>query len=119
MGMYDTITDVPIKCPKCGKKDKFDVQTKDIVHPQLRQFKFGTDDWERIKDHGGIDLSRYRRLDGIASCEKCGLYFDVQLRVDEQGLIYKADTGLIEHTIKTMIADRCKDCGEKWKRRKP
>lgn len=77
MGMFDTIVDVPVKCPICGDEGGKNVQIKN--GPQaLDKFKFGEDkipmDWDyecygRIiekdeeKDNG--------KIRGIAECMVC------------------------------------------------
>lgn len=80
--MFDTITEVPVKCPICGDESGKNVQIKN--GPQtLDMFKFGKDkipmDWdyeyygciiekEEGKDEEEKDSGKIR---GIAECVKC------------------------------------------------
>lgn len=87
MGMYDTICQVPITCPKCGDKRKKCVQIKS--GPQaLKVYKFGIDkiemDWDyecygSIIDKDGVDREKDNgKIRGIAECCVC------KVRVNEK-----------------------------------
>jgi hypothetical protein len=73
LGMYDTIYNVPIKCPRCGDPESKEVQIK--PGPQtLSAFDFGKDeievDW--IYEYYGSIIDKDKKIiRGIAICEKC------------------------------------------------
>ncbi len=73
MGMYDTIFNVPIKCPRCGDSEPKEVQIKS--GPQtLSAYDFGNDeieiDWAYTY-YGSIVDKDKKIIRGIATCEKC------------------------------------------------
>lgn len=73
MGMYDTINNVPVKCPRCGDTGPKSVQIKS--GPQnLDEYEFGKDEipinWT-YKYYGSVIDRKKRIIGGIATCEKC------------------------------------------------
>jgi len=73
MGMYDTIFNVPIKCPRCGDPEPKEVQIKS--GPQtLFAYDFGKDeievDWTYTY-YGSIVDKDKKIIRGIATCNKC------------------------------------------------
>lgn len=87
MGMFDTICQVPIACPRCGDKHKKCVQIKS--GPQaLKVFKFGIDkiemDWDyecygSVIDKDEVDREKDNgKIRGIAECCAC------KVRVNEK-----------------------------------
>lgn len=73
MGMYDTINNVPVKCPRCGDKTPKSVQIK--CGPQiLNDYAFGKDriemDWSYTYYNSIIDEEK-KVIGGIATCGKC------------------------------------------------
>lgn len=73
MGMFDTIYDVPVRCPRCGDEEPKSVQIKS--GPQcLFEYEFGKDkieiDWT-YEYYGSIIDKCKRIICGIATCEKC------------------------------------------------
>ncbi len=73
MGMYDTIYNVPIKCPRCGDSKPKEVQIKS--GPQiLSDYDFGKDsievDWTYTY-YGSIVDENKKIIRGIAICKKC------------------------------------------------
>jgi hypothetical protein len=73
MGMFDTIYNVPVKCPRCGDEGPKSVQIKS--GPQnLFEYEFGKDkidiDWT-YEYYGSIIDKDKRIIRGIATCEKC------------------------------------------------
>lgn len=73
MGMFDTICNVPIKCPRCGDEEPKSVQIKS--GPQcLSLYEFERDeieiDWT-YEYYGSIIDKCKKIIRGIATCEKC------------------------------------------------
>ncbi len=73
MGMFDTIYNVPVKCPRCGDSGPKSVQIKS--GPQnLSAYEFGRDeieiDWTYEYYDSIIDECK-KIIRGIAICEKC------------------------------------------------
>lgn len=73
MGMYDTIYNAPIECPRCGDPGPKSVQIKS--GPQnLSAFEFGKDkielDWTYEYYDSIIDKDK-KIIRGIATCAKC------------------------------------------------
>lgn len=73
MGMFDTIYNVPIKCPRCGDSEPKQVQIKS--GPQnLSSYQFGKDeieiDWT-YQYYGSVIDKDKKIIRGIATCEKC------------------------------------------------
>jgi len=73
MGMFDTIINVPVKCPRCGDIKPKSVQIKS--GPQdLIEYEFGKDEipinWTYEYYDAAIDRKK-RIIRGIATCEKC------------------------------------------------
>jgi hypothetical protein len=73
MGMFDTIYNVPVKCPRCGDSGSKSVQIKS--GPQnLLEYEFGKDkikiNWT-YEYYGSIIDEEKRIIRGIATCEKC------------------------------------------------
>ncbi len=73
MGMFDTIYNVPVKCPRCGDEGPKSVQIKS--GPQnLSAYQFGKDeieiDWT-YEYYGSIIDEEKKAIRGVATCEKC------------------------------------------------
>lgn len=73
MGMYDTINNVPVKCPRCEDTGPKSVQIKS--GPQgLLTYEFGKDEipinWTYEYYDAVIDRKK-RIIGGIATCNKC------------------------------------------------
>ena len=73
MGMFDTIYNVPVKCPRCGDEGPKSVQIKS--GPQdLSAYEFGKDkikiNWT-YEYYGSIIDEDKRIIRGIATCDKC------------------------------------------------
>lgn len=73
MGMFDTIYNVPVECPRCGDSEPKSVQIKS--GPQnLSEYEFGKDeieiDWT-YGCYGSIIDEDKKIIRGIATCEKC------------------------------------------------
>lgn len=73
MGMFDTIYNVPAKCPRCGDERPKLVQIKS--GPQiLSEYEFGKDKIEinwTYEYYGSIIDEDKKIIRGIATCEKC------------------------------------------------
>lgn len=97
MGMFDTIRNVPVKCPRCGNEGSKSVQIKS--GPQnLSSYEFGKDkikiNWT-YEYYGSIIDEDKKMIRGIAICEKCeeksalgsniGL-FDVAITLNENNI---------------------------------
>lgn len=73
MGMFDTIYNVPVKCPRCGDAGPKSVQIKS--GPQnLNEYEFGKDEipinWT-YEYYGSVIDRKKRIIRGIATCGKC------------------------------------------------
>ena len=73
MGMFDTIYNVPIKCPRCGDEGPKSVQIKS--GPQrLDSYEFGKDkidiDWD-YEYYGSVIDREKLLIRGIATCNRC------------------------------------------------
>lgn len=98
MGMFDTIYDVPVKCPRCGDEGPKSVQIKS--GPQnLFEYEFGKDkikiDWT-YEYYGSIIDEDKRIIRGITICDKCKKETNKKMddiRCQEKGKI-KAPEGL-------------------------
>ena len=71
--MFDTIYNVPIKCPRCGDERPKSVQIK--CGPQnLFEYEFGKDkikiNWT-YEYYGSIIDEYKKKIRGIATCKKC------------------------------------------------
>ncbi len=111
MGMFDTIVNTPVTCPRCGDSGLKSVQIK--PGPQnLDEYEFGKDkidiDWS-YEYYGSIVDIEKRIIRGIATCDKCRkesldeLYkgnknielnkelFDVAIIIDKNGVPISAD----------------------------
>lgn len=73
MGIFDTIDNVPVECPRCGNTDPKSVQIK--CGPQiLGIYTFRKDeidiDWD-YSYYGSIVDKDNHIIDGIATCDNC------------------------------------------------
>lgn len=83
MGMFDTIINIPVKCPRCGDYGLKSTQIKS--GPQMMNtYKFGKDkidiNWDYEYYDSIIDKDK-RIIRGIAVCGRCKE--DVQKKMDE------------------------------------
>lgn len=70
MGMFDTICNVPVKCPICGNEEPKSVQIKSGLQT-LENYKFKEDKIDINWDHGSVIDKEKRIIRGIAICNKC------------------------------------------------
>lgn len=73
MGMFDTIHNVPVNCPRCGDEEPKSAQIK--CGPQaMNNYTFGEDeidiDWDYPYYSSIIDKDK-KIIGGIATCENC------------------------------------------------
>lgn len=73
MGMFDTIYNAPVKCPRCGDDDPKPIQIK--CGPQiLWEYEFGKDkirvNWT-YRYYGSIIDEDKKIIGGIATCKHC------------------------------------------------